>query len=87
MDLVKQEERKFNLTFLLQWLLANAVNKGVEAMALLKFVWGLRYHESSQCDVSIQLEKIKSIRMQTVVKKGEGNLISPSFRGGCLWML
>ncbi len=58
-----------NLTFLLWWLLADAVKKGVEATALLMCVWGLRYHESHQYDVSIQSEKIKSITSWTVVKK------------------
>ena len=43
---VKKGGKKFNLTLILRWLLANDVNNVVEAMALSKCVWGLRHHKS-----------------------------------------
>ena len=63
-----------NLTFLLLWLLEDPVKKGVEAIILSKCAWGQRCDKFGCCDVSIQLKKIKLIRLWTVVKTGRRNL-------------
>ena len=52
MDCRKKGGRKWNITFLLWWLLADAVKKEVAVTALSNYVWGLRCQESRHQDVS-----------------------------------
>lgn len=59
-------------------LFAFVADRGEEVEALSKCVWALRYHEPYGVDVTIQLEEIQYISLQTLMKKGEGIFILPS---------